>query len=142
MATDAIGEQLAAELATVFDQLNTVFGMSLLISDTEPFTRTAAAVLTSDHPTAATVADKLIPVLAPRPTPEWWATPLGHACAAQLTAEHNWPMTYAAAAHVLNVHPGTVARLGHRGTIARHPAGGLVPADVIHYKNTRKTRST
>lgn len=38
----------------------------------------------------------------------------------------------------LGVTTGTIAQLAHRGTLAKHPDGGLVPADVIRYGETRR----
>lgn len=71
------------------------------------------------------------------PPDEWWSTPLGTRCAMSLGNEQARSWTYATAAAWLGVARGTVAALGSRGTIAKHPDGGLVPADVVRYGRER-----
>lgn len=72
------------------------------------------------------------------PDPEWWQTDLGTACARSLGNEHAQSWTHSIAAGWLGVTTGTIAQLAHRGTLAKHPDGGLVPADVIRYGETRR----
>lgn len=62
---------------------------------------------------------------------DWWRTPLGLACAAQLT-EDRATITQAQAADALGVTAGTVATLVNvRGTLERAPGGGVVRGAVL-----------
>lgn len=61
----------------------------------------------------------------------WWATPLGRWCARTLDAPDR-PVTYATAAGMLGVARGTVSVMVSRGTLGRHPAGGVSRASVLH----------
>jgi len=73
------------------------------------------------------------------PAPDWWRTPLGRICAASMALDDppdarpsdNRSVTYREAARILGVHDGTVFQWAHRGTIERHPDGGLALASVL-----------
>lgn len=72
------------------------------------------------------------------PDPDWWSTPLGQACARSLGAASATSWTQSVAAAQLGVTVGTIKQLVHRGTLARHPDGGVVPADVLRYRDQRR----
>ena len=92
-----------------------------------------AAVLSSDSDETAGLATDLLCALWPGegPPPTWWRTPLGRACASSLGKDGSESVSRAVAAAILGVHPGTVAQLVHRGTLDRHPDGGITRASVL-----------
>ncbi len=95
---------------------------------------------TDDGERAGTVVDLLHAIWGSAdPPPDWWATTLGAACAMSLGSDHVVSWTHSVAAAWLGVTTGTIATLAHRGTIAKHPDGGLVPADVVRYGRERRT---
>lgn len=61
----------------------------------------------------------------------WWTTPLGRLCARSLGRDDAEAITHSVAAAMLGVHPGTVAQLAHRGTLDRHPDGGVLRSSVL-----------
>lgn len=71
------------------------------------------------------------------PPPEWWGTPLGRIFASSMDLDDppgssdNRSVTYREAARILGVHEGTVSQWAHRGTIERHPDGGLALTSVL-----------
>lgn len=52
-------------------------------------------------------------------------------CARSLGRDDAEAITHSVAAAMLGVHPGTVAQLVHRGTLDRHPDGGILRASVL-----------
>ena len=72
------------------------------------------------------------------PDDRWWSTPLGQAMARSTGSPLGESVTRSVAAALLGVHPGTVAQLSARGTIAKHPDGGLVTDDVLRYGAERR----
>ena len=72
------------------------------------------------------------------PPAEWWATPLGGVCARSLGTEDATSFTHSVAAGFLGVTRSTVATLVKRGKLDRHPDGGIVPASVWSYRDTRR----
>lgn len=73
------------------------------------------------------------------PAPEWWSTPLGRAWRRSLgTDDHAVSQSVAAA--MLGVHRGTIAQLVHRGTLARHPDGGVSVAAILARRDRLGTR--
>lgn len=97
------------------------------------------AVLTADEheEEAAELVQDLMGVLWPHGAPEqvgradWWATPLGRACARSLGRGDAEAVTQHVAAAMLGVTRGTVAQLVARGTLDRHPDGGVLRASVL-----------
>jgi hypothetical protein len=85
-----------------------------------------------DRLAAQTVID-LMCALFPHcdPAPEWWRTPAGRLCARSLGRDDTEAVTRSVAAAMLGVTPGTIAQLVHRGTLARHPDGGISRASVL-----------
>lgn len=66
---------------------------------------------------------------------DWWRTPLGRLCGRSLGRDDGEAVTRAVAAAMLGVHPGTVDQLMHRGTLDRHPDGGVLRASVLRRIN-------
>lgn len=62
---------------------------------------------------------------------DWWQTPLGRACARALGRTDDEAVTHAVAAAMLGVTRGTIAQWVHRGTLDRHPDGGVLRASVL-----------
>lgn len=62
---------------------------------------------------------------------QWWRTPVGRLCARSLAGEDVDTITQQEAAWMLGVTRGTVAQMVHRGTLARHPGGGVLRAAVL-----------
>lgn len=87
----------------------------------------------------------LMAVLWPHGAPEavgradWWRTPLGHACARTLSRADTAEVTHSVAAAMLGVTRGTIAQLIARGTLDRHPNGGVRRASVLKRIATRTT---
>ena len=75
----------------------------------------------------------LWPVCAPEDCGQagWWRTPLGRLCARSLGRVDAESVSRSVAAAMLGVHPGTVAQLVARGTLDRHPDGGVLRASVL-----------
>lgn len=76
-------------------------------------------------------------VLWPNAWPEecgqagWWTSPLGRLCAGPLAGVTDGVVTHATAAAMLGVARGTVAVMSHRGTLERHPDGGVLRSSVL-----------
>lgn len=89
-----------------------------------------------DRLSAQTCID-VMNVLWPHASPEdcghadWWRTPLGRLCARSLGRVDAESVTRSVAAAMLGVHIGTVSQLVHRGTLDRHPDGGVLRASVL-----------
>lgn len=94
--------------------------------------RRAVAQLSSDdeHLAAQTVIDCAGHLWPLNPEPEWWRTPLGRLVARSVGGE-SVPVTQAEAAAMLGVTRGTIAQLVSRGSLARHPDGGVDRAAVF-----------
>lgn len=81
---------------------------------------------------AVDIVNALWPHSAPCPDdPSWWSTPLGRMVARSGGVDGSDAVTRSVAAAMLGVHPGTVARLVDRGTLDRHPDGGITRAAVF-----------
>lgn len=65
------------------------------------------------------------------PDPAWWRTPVGRLCARAVGDQSSETLTYQAAATILGVSIGTVRQLVHRGTLDRHPDGGILRSEVL-----------
>lgn len=102
------------------------------------------SLLADDDQEAAQAAIDVMTTLWPHADPElvgradWWSTPLGQAVARTTDHDQATAVTRSVAAAILGVHIGTVDQLAHRGTIARHPDGGIVRADVLRYLHDRR----
>jgi len=65
------------------------------------------------------------------PTPQWWRTPVGRLVARSMGGHDTAAVTHSVAAAMLGVTRGTVAQLVHRGTLDRHPDGGVARYSVL-----------
>lgn len=89
-----------------------------------------------DRLAAETVID-VMAALWPHADPEdvgeadWWRTPLGRMCARSLGRGDSDAVTYSIAAAMLGVARGTVSTLVSRGSLDRHPDGGVTRASVL-----------
>lgn len=72
--------------------------------------------------------------------PGWWRTPLGIAVARCLGPDSDCSITHSTAAAILGVSRGTIGVLVHRGTLDRHPDGGVDRASVL--RRLTRTRSS
>lgn len=94
----------------------------------------AAQLASDDDRLAARTVIDLGCVLWPtgtEPPAEWWRTPLGRAFARSLGTDDTEAVTHSVAAAMLGVTKGTIAQLVHRGTLDRHPDGGVLRASVM-----------
>lgn len=93
----------------------------------------AALAQDTDDRLAAGTATDLLNALWPDgdPPSEWWRTPLGRLCARSVGHDDADAVTHSVAAAMLGVTRGTVAQLVHRGTLDRHPDGGITRASVL-----------
>lgn len=135
----SVADQLAAELdAAHSEPLRALLGcgpaddLSALIASRAGL---LAAQLASDDPhlAADTALDIMCALWPPdaSPPPMWWWTPLGVAVAAASGREVARSVTHAEAADILGVTKGTVSQLVHRGTLERHPDGGVKLGSVL-----------
>ena len=85
-----------------------------------------------DRLAAQTVIDIMV-VLWPDSDPpdHWWRTPTGRLCARSLCHSTAESVTHARAAHMLGLARGTVSTMVSRGTLDRHPDGGVDLAAVL-----------
>lgn len=97
----------------------------------------AALAQDADDKLAAEACLSVMTVLWPHGSPEdvgepgWWRTPLGRLCARSLGRDDTEAVTHSVAAAMLGVTRGTVAQMVHRGTLDRHPDGGVLRASVL-----------
>lgn len=90
-----------------------------------------------DDRLAAETAQDVMTALWPHGSPEhiergdWWTTPLGRLCARALGRDDTDAVTQSVAAAMLGVTRGTIAQMVHRGTLDRHPDGGVLRASVL-----------
>lgn len=94
--------------------------------------RIVAELSDADAAAAAGTAHDLVFVLwgESDPEPQWWQSPLGRLVAGALSDRAD-KLTHAQAARMLGVTRGTVATLVHRGTLERHPDGGVLASAVM-----------
>lgn len=119
--------QLLGEVAPVVEALGRLLGTDLADQMTQRLDD-RAAMLASDAHDPGTAADLLI-LLGDRDA-TWWGTPLGREVAAG-AGDTMGVLTQQQAADVLGVSRGTVAQLVSRGTLDRHPDGGVVLGSVL-----------
>lgn len=134
----AVAAQLTDELGASARALGDVLGMDLLMMMEDRIesacTRLAAELCSEDDRLAA---ESVLTVMCARwpdgtePPPEWWRTPVGRMVARSVGRDDAESVTRSVAAAILGVAPGTVAQLVHRGTLDRHPDGGITRASVL-----------
>lgn len=134
--TEQIANQLQDELQVIFDSLVPFVG-------TEPtFTPlridvVAAELATGNDDVAAEATTSIMLALWPSAAPEecgnaeWWVTPLGRACARSLGNDDAEAVSYGVAASMLTVSRGSISSYVARGSLDRHPDGGVVRASVM-----------
>lgn len=141
-ATTEVARQLVDELdVTLAASAGALLGLDLaeLLEDR---VRSRAPMLAAqlcqddDRLAAQTVID-VMGALWPSGSPEdvgeadWWRSPLGRMCARSLGHVASDAVTYSVAAAMLGVARGTVSTLASRGTLERHPDGGITRASVL-----------
>lgn len=62
---------------------------------------------------------------------DWWQTPLGRLCARSIGRHDGEAVSHSVAAAMLGVTRGSVAQWVARGTLDRHPDGGVLRASVL-----------
>jgi hypothetical protein len=130
--------QLADELdARLVGPVRSLLGVDLAEQLADRLTACApmlAGQLTSgdDRLVAETVIDVMLALWGTDDPPRrWWRTPLGVRCAASLAGQRDGAFSRRAAADMLDVHVGTVDQLLSRGTLERHPDGGVTAGSVL-----------
>lgn len=137
--TTAAAAQLTDELGRALVQpIRSLLGMDLAdlveerIDDRAGLLAAQLAQDDDDRLAAETVIDTL-GLLWPHGVtdPDWWRTPVGRLCARSLGRDDAEAVTHSVAAAMLGVTRGTIAQMAHRGTLDRHPDGGLTRASVL-----------
>lgn len=141
LTLETVARQLQDELAGLAATWTPILGPDRGIDLERAAGQTARQIARSlvegdDHESAQTCID-VLNVLWPHGTPEtighpdWWHTPLGRACARSLGHDTAETVSRSVAAAMLGVTPGTVSQLVHRGTLDRHPDGGVLRSSVL-----------
>jgi hypothetical protein len=137
-APETVAAQLRDELGGVARAVGDVLGVDLLLDmeqRLEPACHRLAAELCSEDDHLA--AEAVLTVMCARwpdgtePPPEWWHTPVGRMVARSVGRDDSEAVTRSVAAAMLGRSPGTVAQLVHRGSLDRHPDGGITRASVL-----------
>lgn len=138
-----VASQVTDDLdATLVEPLRALLGLDIAdltadrIQARSPSIAAAICQDDDDRLAAGTVMD-IMGVLWPHAAPEtvgradWWRTPLGRQCARVLGRDDAESVTRTVAAAMLGLHPGSIAQMVHRGTLDRHPDGGVLRASVL-----------
>lgn len=139
--TEAVAAQLSRELGIAAHRVAVIVGVDAAID----WPRAAAGrashlaelLCSSDEDATAQAVVDVMNALWPHGDPEdvdqsdWWRTPLGLVCARSLGRTDAESITHAVAAAMLGVERGTVSTLVSRGTLDRHPLGGVDRASVL-----------
>jgi hypothetical protein len=137
-STEAVAAQLTDELGGVARAIGDVLGVDLLLDmeqRLEPACQRLAAELCAEDDHLA--AEAVLTVMTARwpdgtdPPPQWWHTPVGRMVARSTGRDDAEAVTHSVAAAMLGLHRGTVAQMVHRGTLDRHPDGGITRASVL-----------
>lgn len=140
--TDAVAVQLRDELSGIAGPVAAILDPALVL-DVERRIAAAAPLLAwqlvqdDDDRLAAQTCIDVMCALWPHGAPEdvgradWWRSPLGRACARSLGRDDSEAVSHSVAAAMLGVHRGTVAQMVARGTLDRHPDGGVLRASVL-----------
>lgn len=139
---DEVTEQLCAELRTALRPFATLAGFQAMVEWEDALLSRVPALAgrlcqdDSEHLAYETCVDvmgalwpRLLPDAAGRP--QWWQTPLGRVCARALENDDTDMVSRSTAAAMLGVTHGTIQQLVHRGSLERHPEGGLTRASVL-----------
>jgi hypothetical protein len=84
-----------------------------------------------DRLSAQTVIDLAGVAWDVNPDPAWWQTPVGRLVARSVGRDDTEAVTQEVAGAMLGVTRGTVSQLLSRGTLDRHPDGGVARASVL-----------
>lgn len=138
---DQVTAQLATELGGIASALGALVGAHEFVEFERTLTgrvrSIAASLLSLDDREAAQAVIDVMVVLWPNAAPEdcgradWWSTPLGRVCARSLGRDDIEAVTQSVAAAMLGVTRGTIAQMVHRGTLDRHPDGGVLRSSVM-----------
>ena len=151
MAGVVTADLAAARLQANNDLHHIAWGLhSLGLAFADPIAPTAAAQLTEvarvivaqlaqehDDRLAAQTCIDVMAVMWPHAAPEdcgqadWWRTPLGRLCARSLGRDDAESVSHSVAAAMLGVTRSTVSTMVRRGTLDRHPDGGVLRASVL-----------
>ena len=140
--SDPLARQIADELdRAIVGPTGTLIGPDLadMARDRliDAAARLAAQLRDPDDGIVAETVIDIMGALWPHAAPEdcgraeWWSTPLGQACGASIGRNDAGHVTYAVAAAMLGVQRGTVSTMAQRGTLLRHPDGGVVRGSVL-----------
>lgn len=128
-------QQLAEDLDTLAFQVAGVLGLDLHPILTARIDTAAVRLVAElrDDSAATRAAQTVMNLLHGMhdPEPSWWRTPLGRLCANALVTVTAEAITYQVAADMLGVARGTVGTMMHRGTLDRHPDGGVLKSSVL-----------
>lgn len=136
----AAAEQLASEAASVAASLGPLVGrvdLVLDVTDAQCERIVDELAQSVDDRLAGEACLTVMSVLWPRCAPEdagwadWWQTPLGRLCARSLGRTDSESVSHSVAASMLGVAKGTVTTMVTRGTLDRHPDGGVLRASVL-----------
>lgn len=127
--------QLAEDLAMIAFNTSGLFGLDLhpiLTARVDSLASLLISELRTDE-TAISAATTIMHALhgTHDPDPDWWRSPLGRLCANALAEESAEAITHQAAADMLGLARGTIAAMVHRGTLDRHPDGGVLRSSVL-----------
>lgn len=148
MDSDEIAAHLLERMRLrILSPLTTLVGLDL-IDLIDPRLKSAARrlaqqMLSDDEREAAQTVIDVMALLWPDTDPEdedptWWHTPLGQQVARSI-GEDNTAVTYRRAATMLGVQRGTVSKWVQRGTLDRHPDGGVRLGSVLERLHPRNT---
>lgn len=135
--TLTVAEQLADELGQrLVEPLGALVGptaIALIEPHMHPAVGRASARLLDPEQRGDTATEILYALWGrAAPDPAWWRTALGRLCAGALADRSSTALTQQTAAEMLGVTRGTVSQLVHRGTLERHPDGGVLSSAVLH----------
>lgn len=136
--TSQISAQLTDELdARLVGPVRDLLGLDLAETLTtrlrERAPMLAAQLATGDDRLAAATRVDVLHALwgDADPDSDWWRTPVGRLCARSVGRDDADAVSHSVAAAMLGVTRGTVSQLVHRGTLDRHPDGGVTRASVL-----------
>lgn len=142
-ATDDVARQVADELdRALAGPAGALLGLDLAELLRDRIAARAALIAgqlvqdIDDGLSAETVID-LMGCLWPHGSPEkcgdadWWRTPLGRVCARSLGRDDAESVSHSVAAAMLGISRGSIAQMVPRGTLDRHPDGGVLRASVL-----------
>lgn len=144
MIIDDAAAQLTDELGRRLHALAALDGpAAVLAADAQTgqiVGRIVGALCSEDDRLAAEAVIDLMAALWPdgtEPPHDWWSSPVGRIVARSIGADDAEAVTQSVAAAMLRVTRGTIAQLVARGTLDRHPDGGVLRSSVMQRLATR-----